>query len=571
MAAVQTTNNEPDTPVNRINPYYVQCIHSSDGVRVSSKLSQSVQIKGLGVNSKLSSVDWNQDEDLIVTLDNACLRQQNYTDPMLTYVHPNDIQADRPLTVYTIRKEDVKNLKLFIENALSSECLIATEKNDEIRVKADAADPSFSSQKHLSSIGVSESVLSTIMSYNGGSLYTVKVAIVDTGIDTAHPDLRDQIARNASGQVIGYNSTTTSNDYLTDSGYHGTHVAGLIGAAFRNGIAGSGVWGRNIKLYPVRGSNNGDTFKLADLANAIIWAADQGVDLINLSLGTPSESSTIKNAISYAISKNVTIVVAAGNDGYQLTASNSQYPAMYSTQFQGLITVGSVDATSRAISSFSNYSSTYVDIMAPGGNGSTGIFSTVPIATAASGFSSRTTYEDGTTGPIQGTSMAAPLVTGALAAGISIAKGKGFNYTNAQLKSLLKAGSTKMAAYTSYSSSGNYLNLPVFYNQIRYSIESTTPPPPTTADTLEITQQPTAKQAVGGEKVDLSINATSNTAISYQWYHNDVKIEGATAKSLSLSNLAEAQSGLYHAEITAGTKKLYTNRVSVIVAVRYCN
>lgn len=568
--AADVAGNLPDTPVDPANPYYVQCISSSDGARISGKLSQSVQLEGLAVSGKLSSLDWKQDRDLIVTLDNDCLRAGNYTDPMLIYVHPNDIQTERPYTVYTIQKESVPNLKLFIENALSSECLLAAEKNEEVRIKADVADPNFSSLRHLAAVGASDAVLGTVMAYNGGRLADVKVAIVDTGIDTSNPDLRDQIARDGNGNVIGYNSTTSSSDFLTDSGYHGTHVAGLVAAGFRNGIAGSGIFGRHVKLYPVRGSNNGDTFQFADLANAIIWAADQGVDLINLSLGTPSESLTIKNAISYAIGKNVAVVVAAGNDGYRLSTSDSQYPAMYTTQFQGLISVGSLDAGTGQLSGFSNYSGTYVDILAPGSNGSTGIYSTVPVAKTSngSGFASKTEYEDGTIGPIQGTSMASPLVTGALAAGISMAKGRGFSYTPAQLETLLKEGSPKNPSYTSYSANGLYLNLPVFYNQVRYRIESVNPP---TTYTVQITQQPTAKKAVAGETVEIRVEATGSTALTYQWYRNDVKINGATSNKLTFTGISDVHGGQYYAEITAGTKKVTTQKVALTVGARYCN
>ncbi|AGH95509.1 S8 family serine peptidase [Pseudobdellovibrio exovorus] len=567
-------NTQLNTPVNPSNPYYLQCISSSDAAKINSSLSQSVKMNGLAVDSKITSLDWQQDEDLIVTLDNSCVVEKDFSDPILSYIDSQDIQTQRPYTVYTIKKEKVKNLKLFIAQALDSECLLSAEKDGLVQIK-NVQDPQFSSQRHLSYIGASESFLDTLMSYNSGQLYPVKVAIIDTGIDTTNTDLQSQFARNSSGQIIGHNSTESSNDFLSDSGYHGTHVAGLIGATYKNGLNGSGVYGRNIKIYPVRGSNNGDTFRIADLANAIIWAADQGVDIINLSLGTPTEYSSIKNAISYGISKNIIFVVAAGNEGKLLGSANPQYPAMYSTQFSGLVTVSSIDASTGGLSSFSSYSSTYVDILAPGSNGSTGIASTIPItASNSAGFASRVKYEDGSTGPIQGTSMAAPLVTGVLAAGISMAKSQGITLTNTELKTLLKASAAKSPSYTNFSSSGNSLNLPSFYNHIRnkiYTLSNTTPPPTTSTNYLNITQQPVDRQLLIGENIELNIEATSNNTISYQWYRNNQLILGATSKNYKISGANENSSGAYHVIASTSSDSVKSQTIAVKVALRYCN
>lgn len=82
------------------------------------------------VNGKLSTIDWNQDEDLVATLDNECLAKENYTDTMLKYVDIKNIQTELPFTVAVIKKESVSNLQAFIKQALASECLVATEKTE---------------------------------------------------------------------------------------------------------------------------------------------------------------------------------------------------------------------------------------------------------------------------------------------------------------------------------------------------------------------------------------------------------------------------------------------------------
>ncbi len=571
-----TVGTGENTPVNPLNPYVLRCISSSDGVKVSPALKVAVVApRSKLVAGKITSLDWAQDVDLIVSLDNECIVKSNYTDPMMLYVSPSHISPDLPLTVYVIKKESITQLKAFIDDAMASDCLLAAEKNKKFKLNADISDPRFLDQKHLTAIGASEAFLSTLLTYNAGSLYKTKVAVIDSGVDVFNPDLIDQMAKDANGFVIGYNSTGLTTDF-SDLVFHGTHVTGLIGAGFHNGISGSGVWGRNIEIYPVRAFQfdaNGDLGANAnDVANGIIWAADKKVDLINMSLGSPEESLTIKNAISYAISKNVMIVVAAGNDAKLLTSTSPTYPAMHSTQFAGLITVGSVDATSNALSSFSNYSSTYVDILAPGSDGSMGILSTVPVALTSngSGFASKATTSTGTI-LIQGTSMATPVVTGALASVISMAKARGVNFTNAQLETFLSDGGTpKNAGYSNFSFRGNYLNLPILTNYIKTKIDEAVlimnPP-----SVFAITIQPTNKQAVVNESLSVSVNNSGGTTPVYQWYQNDLKLPTATSRVLIFNQIQESQAGSYYVTITSGTTKLTSQKVEVKVAQKYCN
>lgn len=566
-----------NTPVNPLNPYVLRCIISSDGVKVSSLLKASVSVKRRALLAgKMTTFDWAQDEDLIVTLDNKCIQDSGFTDPMLEFVAAADINTEMPLTVYVIKKESVSNLEAFIAKALSSDCLQAAEKNLKLKLNADISDPRFIDQKHLSTIGASEAFLLSLLTYNSGALYKTKVAVIDSGVDVFNPDLIDSMAKDVNGFVIGYNSTGLTTDF-SDLGFHGTHVSGLIGANFHNGIAGSGVWGRNVAIYPVRAfqldSVTGDILAdAAHVANGIMWAANRGVDIINMSLGGPVESLVIKNAISFAISKNITIVVAAGNDGVLLDAANPQYPAMHSVQFNGLITVGSIDATSGARSSFSNYSQAYVDLLAPGSNSTLGILSTVPVALTAngSGFASKITVGLNTT-PIHGTSMAAPVVTGALASAISLAKARNVNFTNAQLETFLNAeGTLKNAGYSNFAFRGNYLHLPTLITFIKMKIDeaiSIINPP----GIFAITQQPTNKQVVALESLTVTVNHSGGTGASYQWYQNDQKITAATSKNLTFNQIQENQAGSYYVTMVAGGITLTSQKIEIKVAQKYCN
>ena len=563
-------------PVDPANPYVLQCIKTSDGSVISPTLKSSVSNSNSGVASKVSSVDWAQEEDLIVTLENNCVAESNYTDPMLQYVHPSLIKLDMPFTVYVIKKENVTNLKSFLDTALSSECLISAEKNQNLKLNVDAPDPRFNELAHLVSIGATQAFINSILSYNSGQLYKTKVAVIDTGVDITNPDIIEQLAKDSTGKILGYNSTGVATEF-TDIDFHGTHVTGLIAAGFQNGLLGSGIWGRNLEVYPIRAfliDANGDlTATASSVANAILWAASNNVDLINLSLGSTVESLAIRNAISFAISKNVTFVVAAGNDGQQLSATNPQYPAMLSDQFSGLITVGSYDVTSNRLSTFSNFSPTFVDLLAPGSNSTIGIPSTVPVALTAngSGFGSRLNGAGGVTQPIQGTSMATPLVTGALAAAISLSNSRGVKFTNAELETFINAeGSLKNASYTTSSFRGNYLNFPTLINFIKTKIDAAIATRPA-ATTMSILKQPSNRQVIALENAELSVEATGDALLSYQWYYNNVKIVDATTNKLSLKKINESQAGTYYVIVSSGTKILTSRVADVKVALKICN
>lgn len=203
----------------------------------------------------------------------------------------------------------------------------------------------------------------------------VKIAIVDTGVQLNHPDLSSKI-------VAGYDFV--SDDTIADDGNgHGTHCAGIAAAATNNstGIAGMAP---NASIMPVRVLNNRGSGTLDDVAAGIRWAADNGAQVINLSLGASSGSTTLSEAVDYAWNKGAVVVAAAGNDG----SSSPNYPAYYSNT----IAVGSTDSNDNK-SSFSNYGTSWVDVAAPGSS----IYST---------------YKSSSYNSLSGTSMATPHVAG---------------------------------------------------------------------------------------------------------------------------------------------------------------
>ncbi|MDJ0573471.1 MAG: S8 family peptidase [Pleurocapsa sp. MO_192.B19] len=214
----------------------------------------------------------------------------------------------------------------------------------------------------------------------------ITIAVIDTGVSKV-PDLK------LTKFVKGYDFVNNKDDASDDNG-HGTHVAGTIAQSTNNGYGVAGIaYKASIMPLKVLSGSGGGT--IADIAEAIKFAADNGADVINMSLGGGGASNMMEEAIKYAHSKGVVIVAAAGNEG----RNSSSYPARY----PNVISVSAIDAAGDK-ASYSNFGAG-VDISAPGGS-ETGkiIQNTVNPSTGESVFVG-----------FQGTSMAAPHVAGVAA------------------------------------------------------------------------------------------------------------------------------------------------------------
>ena len=245
----------------------------------------------------------------------------------------------------------------------------------------------------------------------------VIVAIIDDGVDSRHPDLAGRVLK-------GYDFTQSDTDTINENpaNSHGTHVAGIVSASTNNGIGVAGVaYDASIlplQVFGSKGEVQGDW-----IAKAIIYAADNGAQVINMSLGGYGDSPQVSQAVDYAYSKNVVIVAAAGNDN----VNRRSYPGAY----EKVICVGATDqndvrsvwpgGVSRVDPSLpggSNYGADWVDVSGPG----TAILSTV----TGNG------YEN-----YNGTSMSSPNVAGAAALVIAAA-GVG-SLTNTEVRGFLES------------------------------------------------------------------------------------------------------------------------------------
>ncbi len=239
---------------------------------------------------------------------------------------------------------------------------------------------------------------------------TVKVAIVDNGSDYQHVDLQPNFRAGQYGRdfIDGDDDPRPVNTSQPAS-FHGTHVAGIVGAAINNntGIAG---WAQ-CQLVAVRVLNDSGSGLTSDLASGIRWAADNGCRIINMSLTAASAPTDVVEACQYAASRGCLLVAASGNDG----AANIGYPAGLAT----VIAVGAIDQNSGR-ASYSNYGPGQ-ELVACG----TYIHSTVP----------GNLYME-----LSGTSMATPQVSGIAALMMSVDQ----NLSAGRVRALLAAAAIDM-------------------------------------------------------------------------------------------------------------------------------
>lgn len=240
-------------------------------------------------------------------------------------------------------------------------------------------------------LGIERTGLQKLSEKLKGKEDAVIVAVVDTGVDLKHDLLKDRF-------VKGYDFVDGDDNpsYITDEENHGTHVSGIIVRSTPD----------NVKIMPVRVMNEDGGYDY-EIARGILYAVKNGADVINLSLGGSGYSQYMDIAINYALSKNVVVVAAAGNEA--MDAKNG-----FPSQKKDIIVVSALNSHDD-IALFSNYGNS-IDVCAPG----EAIYSSVP--------DNKYEYMDGT-------SMAAPFVSAASA----LIKLENKKRTSAEVENILKA------------------------------------------------------------------------------------------------------------------------------------
>lgn len=276
----------------------------------------------------------------------------------------------------------------------------------------------------------------------------VVVAVVDTGVDTGHPDLQGALWTNP-GEIPGNGVDDDGNGLVDDTAgwdfagddrtvyddpdedLHGTHVAGTIAAVRDNarGVAGVAANARVMPVKFLRGEAGGT---VSDGIAAIRYAIDNGARVINASWGTSSPSPALCDAVAEAVAAGAVVVAAAGNSGTDNDAA-PRWPA--SCPSSGVVSVAATTSADE-LAAFSNRGATSVDLGAPGQS----VLSTVP--------------QDGYA-YLSGTSMAAPHVAGAAAAVLGLDPG----LAPWQVRAAITGGGDPLPALAGATSSGRRLNL----------------------------------------------------------------------------------------------------------------
>jgi subtilisin family serine protease len=283
----------------------------------------------------------------------------------------------------------------------------------------------------------------------------IKIAVLDTGLNLNHKELEGKVIKGADfvdlegldtsdfiGDITGYD------DVPEDEVGHGTHVAGIIaskGLQMDEGVA------PECSLMPVRvlaTMKTGDRLVGAGIVDnintGIKWAVDNGADVINMSLGIKHEGGGLphEDVIRYALSKNVTVVAATGNDG----TSERYYPG----SLPGVIAVGAVDDAG-VVTNFTSYGA--------------------PPTVVAPGLNIYSSFAHNTYAFASGTSQAAPFVTGTVGLMKSYAGQQGNKLTNHDITNVLKNTSDKVDSHLRNERAGyGLINLADAFKLLTYSL-----------------------------------------------------------------------------------------------------
>ena len=328
------------------------------------------------------------------------------------------------------------------------------------------------------------------------------VAVIDTGVDYTHPDLAANIWINVR-EIAGNGRDDDFNGYIDDvRGYdfsgndanpmdetgHGTHVAGIVGATGNNGVGVTGV-NQRAKIMALRFMDSNGNGYTSDAVRAIDYAIRNGAKILNNSWGGSTPDPTLAAAIERARAAGVIVVVAAGNE----TANNdttASYPAEYGKQSNNVVAVASTGSGDR-LSYFSNWGAQTVKLAAPGES----ILSTA----LGGGYVTKT-----------GTSMATPVISGALALLWDLHP----TWTYSQILAKLNTSVDAVSGLSGIVSSGGRINLAKLLDA-----PSTVPPvtvPPVTQSPPAITT-PALRWGGSGPKVVSAIfggaNATSFSTV----------------------------------------------------------
>jgi hypothetical protein len=374
-------------------------------------------------------------------------------------------------------------------------------------------DPDYSQEWHLQTIQAPSA-----WDVTTGST-SVPIAMIDSGVDPTHPDL-------ASKLIPGWSFLTGTTDTHDVLG-HGTQTAGTAAAIGNNAVGVAGVAWQN-PIMPLVVLNSSDWATYSDIANGIMYAADHGVRIVNISIGGTSSSSTMQTAVDYAWNKGTVVFAAAGN----YSSSTPIYPAGCAN----VVAVGATDSND-TLASFSNYGS-YIDLTAPGVN----------IVTTIAG---------GGYGGVSGTSFSSPIAAGVAALVLS----RNPSLSAQQLVTLLEQNSDDLGT-PGWDQIYGWGRVNASRAVVAAGGGTSTPPPSVTIST------PTPSSTVQAA-VTVQGNASAPTSLSsIELWVDGAKTSTTTAASFSFNwNTMTVANGPHSLTVKAYEPSGVTGQASINVSV----
>lgn len=376
----------------------------------------------------------------------------------------------------------------------------------------------------------------------------IVVAVLDSGLDFGHPEFSDNIYRDTRevsngadddrngfiDDFRGWDFTNNDND-PSDDHSHGTLVTGIIAAKGNNGAGIAGVvW--SVQIMPVKVLDSFNRGTTVNMLAGINYARAKGAKIMNLSLIDYPRSDAVFAAIGAAQSAGILLVVSAGNSGTNNDIAPN-YPSSYAQP--NLLAVANSTRTDvlNVSSSGSNYGATTVHLAAPG----------TSILTTARG---------GSYSQFNGTSAAAPHVTGALA----LLASRRPDATIFELRQWIFDSVDRVPALAGRCATGGRLNIAAALRL------AGTPPPAPVAPI--IIAQPTSQTLAYGQAANLSVVATGTPAPTYQWFKDNLALAGATDATLRLGAVEGESAGSYHVIVKSGVLSLRSSSAIIQVTPR---
>ncbi|KAF5088710.1 Clostridial hydrophobic W [anaerobic digester metagenome] len=434
-----------------------------------------------------------------------------------------DIKSGESLNsqVDLIEVADSADVDALVAQLSENPNVLVAEKNSYLQTSALPNDPDLSKAWQFERVGADETWNKVDNSE------TVVVAVIDTGLNTQHPDLADNV-------VTGYDYVEGTTEMVDLSG-HGTLVSGCVAAVANNGIGMAGITGTaNIKVAPYRvgGLSDGDKNLDVGYICAALYeaAARTDVKVINMSFGGYMVSAALRTAVENAANAGKVLVAAAGNEG-----SNANYSGELAVpaSYNNVISVGATDNTNN-IAYFSQHNS-LVDLCAPGQK----IYSTT---------------HDGTYEESSGTSFASPITAGACA----VLMAADHTMTSQQVETLLKETALDFGA----KGRDDYYGYGMI--QLDAALAQVTPSNPLTIDAFTV-DKPTG-QTLGTQ---LTLTATASGGEGNYQYGFYYELNGQTTTIQDYSSTATAvftptAAGIYTLSVQVLDEKGNTVKKSII-------